>query len=210
MTFIIAIQLEDSVIVAADNRMTIETASHENRYADTLQKIRFWSKGMISGAGESQLLERVFDHFQQHSNPRQLPVLLHEANQLRRLEIGQHPQLEKTRLIYSCVTPTGVGLQTISYENQHIAVHSIDPMTIELFVFNQDISPIYQQLIVLQQNLRNPQQCDSLSDWINYYKKPLSVIFKQFSLADHTVSASFDIYFQTPTQQLMQHIKAVV
>lgn len=81
-------------------------------------------------------------------------------------------------------------------------------MTMELFVFNEDISPIYQELIHLQQSLRNPQQCRSTGEWMHTYIAPLTTIFKKFSQADQTVSASFDIYFQTPTQQLLQHVEA--
>ncbi|RYY77885.1 MAG: hypothetical protein EOO69_12880 [Moraxellaceae bacterium] len=74
-------------------------------------------------------------------------------------------------------------------------------MSIELFVFNEDIGPLYHELIELQQRLCNPASFDCLSRWINYYTVALTSIFKKFSLVDHTVSASCDIYFQTPTQQ---------
>lgn len=210
MTFIVAIQLEDSVVIAADNRMTIENNANERRHADTLQKIRFWQQGIMTGTGESLVLERVFKSFQQTNHPEQLPVLLREACHLRQLEIGEHPQLRKTRLLYSQTTSSGIRLKTVGRFAEGITANTVDPMTIELFVFNEDINPIYQQLIQLQQNLCSPQQCGSMSKWINHYVMPLTMIFNKFSQADPTVSASFDIYFQTPTQQFLQHIEAAV
>lgn len=208
MTFIVAIQLEDSVVVATDNRITIENSSAESRHADTLQKIRFWPQGIITGTGESLALERIFKSFQQNNNPEQLSALLRDGCEARRLEIGEHTQLKKTRLLYSCFTDAGIRLKTVGRFSENIIVNAIEPMTMELFVFNEDISPIYQELIHLQQNLRNPQQCRSTGEWMNTYIAPLTTIFKKFSQADQTVSASFDIYFQTPTQQLLQHVDA--
>ncbi|TEU24162.1 hypothetical protein [Alkanindiges illinoisensis] len=208
MTFIVATQLEDSVVVAADNRITIENSLAKSRHADTLQKIRFWPQGIITGTGESLVLERIFKSFQQNNNPEQLPALLRDGCEARRLEIGEHAQLEKTRLLYSYTTGTGICLKTVGRFAENIVVNAIEPMTMELFVFNEDISPIYQELIQLQQNLRNPQQCRSTSDWMNTYIAPLTTIFKKFSQSDKTVSASFDLYFQTPTQQLLQHVDA--
>lgn len=206
MTFIIAIQLEDSVVVAADNRMTIENSFAESRHTDTLQKIRFWQQGMMTGTGESLILERIFKYFQLDNNPEQLPALLRDACDARRLEIGKHPQLEKTRLLYSQATETGIRLKTVGRFAEGIKVNAIDPMTMELFVFNEDISLIYQELVQLQHDLRNPQQCSSTIEWMNTYISALTSIFNKFSQADQTVSASFDVYFQTPTQQFLRHV----
>ena len=209
MTFIVAIQLEDNVVVATDNRITIENSSAESRHADTLQKIRFWPQGIITGTGESLALERIFKSFQQNNNPEQLSALLRDGCEARRLEIGEHTQLKKTRLLYSCFTNEGIRLKTVGRFSENIIVNAIEPMTMELFVFNEDISPIYQELIHLQQSLRNPQQCRSTGEWMHTYIAPLTTIFKKFSQADQTVSASFDIYFQTPTQQFLQHVEAI-
>jgi hypothetical protein len=218
MTFIVAIQLADSIIVAADNRITIEkndadktsrkSSIVKKSYSDTLQKIRFWQHGMISGTGESLTLERIFRIFQQDNEPGQLPALLHESCRQRQQEIGTHAQLEKTRLLYSCPTPTGIRLKIIGRYDNNIKDNQVKPMTIELFVFNDDISPIYHNLIDLQQSLRNPEQFVSIPDWISYYLPPLRKIFYKFSQTDHTVSPSFDVYFQTPQQQFLKHMQA--
>ncbi|RYY77886.1 MAG: hypothetical protein EOO69_12885 [Moraxellaceae bacterium] len=113
MTFIIAIQLEDSVVVAADHRITIENRTTDNCYADSLQKIRFWQQGIITGTGESLTLERIFQIFQQDHNPQHLPALLYESCKYRQQEIGLHPQLAKTRLLYSQATEKGICLKPL-------------------------------------------------------------------------------------------------
>ena len=52
MTFIIAIQLNDSVIVTADNKEIVLKKGEKIPYLENfIYKIHSWDKGMITGTG---------------------------------------------------------------------------------------------------------------------------------------------------------------
>ena len=206
MTFIIAIQLEDSVIVAADHRITIEKDNGLTSYADVQQKIHYWPQGMISGAGETCTLERVYKNFQQHHCSEKLPLLLEQACQLRRYEIGNHDQLDKTRMMYSQMTDSAVRLYTVAQYEGEFKATELDNMSLELFVFKADLNPIYSELIELQRTLRNWHSFDSDRQWMSYYMAPLQVIYQKYSTFDDTVSASFSIYFQNMHQHFFKQL----
>ena len=206
MTLIVAIQLEDSIIVAADNRITIEKDNGLTRYADVQQKIHHWPQGMISGAGETCTLERVYKSFQQHHCPDKLPLLLEQACQLRRYEIGHHDQLDKTRIIYSQLSDRSIRLYTVAPSEHEFKATEVENMSLELFIFNADLNPIYSELIELQRTLRNWHTFDSDRQWMSYYMAPLQIIFQKYSAFDDTVSASFSIYFQNMRQHFFEQL----
>lgn len=79
-------------------------------------------------------------------------------------------------------------------------------MSLELFIFNADLNPIYSELIELQRTLRNWHTFDSDRQWMSYYMDPLQVIFQKYSAFDDTVSASFSIYFQNMRQYFFEQL----
>jgi len=53
MTFIIAIQLNDSIIVAADNKEVILKEDQSNELLErSTSKLHAWSEGIVTGTGE--------------------------------------------------------------------------------------------------------------------------------------------------------------
>ena len=64
MTFILAIQFQDSIIVAADNRSL--TPNHKDRSffsQDQTTKLHTWPSGMITGAGEEYVISNAVKLF---------------------------------------------------------------------------------------------------------------------------------------------------
>ena len=59
MTFIIAIQLNDSIIVTADNKKVVLRETGEIDFkTDKTSKIYAWDNGIITGTGESHVISR--------------------------------------------------------------------------------------------------------------------------------------------------------
>ena len=85
MTFIISIQLEDSIIVAADKRNA--TVDYEV-LSDESKKLYTWKNGIIAGTGEETVISRAIEFFIKlsDSNIENLPKCLKISRLMRELE----------------------------------------------------------------------------------------------------------------------------
>lgn len=64
MTFIIAIQLNDSIIVASDNKEVVLRKGAEIPHQENfISKIHPWDQGIITGTGESYVISRSMELF---------------------------------------------------------------------------------------------------------------------------------------------------
>ena len=101
MTFITAIQLNDSIIVTADNKEVILKETNEVPLSQKqCQKIHPWDKGIITGTGESCVIGRAITLFQEISQSELvlLPHCLDLSRQIREYEIGTgYFQVENTK-----------------------------------------------------------------------------------------------------------------
>lgn len=102
MTFIISVQLEDGLIVASDNRIiTINDCLDIIDYSDHIQKIQFWGNGLIVGTGEAMLLDRVIKKIKTTNDISNITHTIMREKEIRIAEIGSHPQIAKTQILYS-------------------------------------------------------------------------------------------------------------
>ena len=79
MTFIIAIQLNDSIIVAADNKEVIFKEDYSNELLErSTSKLHAWSNGIVTGTGEYYVINRSIALFKEvaQSNLTLLPYCL--------------------------------------------------------------------------------------------------------------------------------------
>lgn len=200
MTFITAIQLKDCAIVVADNNFISidkDKPSNYKEYFDS--KIYSWNKGILTGVGEHYLLDRAIQLFvhSADSDTSKLPTCLHISRQIRELEIGHHHQLQISQLLYSetgqlykvsPTTPTG-QYKTTALKDKEIT----------LWLFNPDVSQIMDELQTLYATLKSKDSFQTEQKWTNHYIDQFKTIYKKHSEIDPCVSASFNIYFQTPT-----------
>lgn len=64
MTFIIAIQLNDSIVVTADSKKIVLKESEKIQFSpEKTQKIYSWNKGIITGTGEDYVIKRSIEFF---------------------------------------------------------------------------------------------------------------------------------------------------
>lgn len=212
MTFIIAIQLNDSIIVAADNNKVVVENSDELRFRSIhATKIRMWENGIITGAGEDIVIHRAVELFKSIANQNldKLPLCLNVSREIRELEIGsKHDQVENTKLLHSSYSEKGAQLYiTQRFESsQPYIMSTVESMEIIVWLFDPNIEKIRYDLQQLQQNLRDFTTFSTQIEWVHYYLRYLCPIFKKQSRQDSWMSQSFDFFFQTKEDYLIGHI----
>jgi len=212
MTFIIAIQLNDSIIITADNKKVALKENGDIQFSpEKSQKIHAWDKGIITGTGESYVISRTIEIFKHlaHSNIHKLPQCLDISRQVRELEIGTgYFQVENTKLLCSSYSEHGAQLYTIQrFEpSQPYEVMAVKPMDITVWLFHPNIDAISADLQNLYADLKNYATFTNKADWINYYINRLAPIYQKQSQQDSLMSQSFDFFFQMKDEYITGHI----
>ena len=212
MTFIIAIQLNDSIIVTADNKKVALKENGKIQFnSKKTPKIHAWDQGIITGTGESYVIDRtikIFKHLA-HSNIHELPQCLDISRQVRELEIGTgYFQVENTKLLCSSYSARGAQLYTIQrFEpSQPYELMAIKPMDITVWLFHPNIDAISVDLQNLYADLKDYATFTDKADWINYYINRLAPIYQKQSQQDPLMSQSFDFFFQAKNEYITGHI----
>lgn len=212
MTFIIAIQLNDSIVVTADNKKVILKNNGEIQFSpEKTQKIHAWDNGIITGTGESYVISRSIEIFKNlaDSDINKLPQCINISRQIRELEIGtSYFQVENTKLLYSCYSERGAQLYTIQRfaPTQPYELMTIKPMDITVWLFHPNIDTISVDLQNLYADLKDYAAFTDKTDWINYYINRLAPIYQKQSQQDLMMSPSFDFFFQMKNEYITGHI----
>lgn len=205
MTFIIAIQLQDSIIVATDNRSTmVDYKIHSNQ----TPKLYAWKNGIIVGSGEMTVISRAVEFFIKlsKSNIEDLPKCLKISRLMRELE-AKNFHITTSKLMYSNSTPSGAQLYTVQpNKNDEYVLEKFQINEIILWLFNPDISHIGTELKTLYANLKPCYYFNNKNEWATYYLEQLNTIFKKQAQIDQMMSASFDIFFQTKDDYFHEYI----
>ncbi len=199
MTFILAIQLKDSTIIASDKRSaTIGQNGQFEFDQDRTNKLNLWQSGVITGVGELTVIQRAvaFLELLANSNIDQLVNCI-ELSRLIRNEEHSHPQIDQTKLIYSHCDDKGVKLYAIERENSEYVIRKFEEDEISIWMYNPDISVVSEKIKLLYRTLRPLSSFTNVLTWINYYVSQINGIFYEQSKHDRFMSSSFDIYFQT-------------
>lgn len=212
MTFIVAIQLNDSIIVTADNKKVILKETGEIEFSTKqIPKIYTWNEGIITGTGESYVISRSIGLFKELPHPRidELPQCLDISRKTRELEIGtDYYQVENTKLLCSSYNEQGAQLYTIQRfdSSQPYELTAINPMGIIVWLFHPSIETISVELQNLYAELKDCSAFFDLTDWVNYYINRLALIYQKQSQQDPFMSQSFDFFFQTKNECITGHI----
>lgn len=212
MTFIIGIQLNDSIIVTSDNKKVIVQETGKIQFSpEKTTKIHAWDKGIITGTGESHIVTRSIEFFKKvaQSNIKKLPQCLEISRQIRELEIGTgYFQVENTKLLCSSYSEYGAQLYTIQRFNpsQPYELKAIKPMDITVWLFHPNIDAITTDLKNLYDDLKDYNAFTDKADWINYYINRLAPIYQKQSQHDPLMSLSFDMLFQNKDEYVFGHV----
>lgn len=212
MTFIVAIQLNDSIIITADNKKVILKETGEIEFkSDISSKIYAWDQGVITGTGESYVINRAVKLFKKiaDSTVDKLPQCLDISRQIRELEVGKdHYQIENTKILCSSYSEKGAQLYMVQRfeSSEPYTLTTIQPMDITVWLFHPNIEAIAADLQNLYIDLKDYAAFTNKVDWINYYINRLAPIYKKQSQQDPLMSRSFDFFFQSEDEYITGHI----
>lgn len=211
MTFIVAIQLNDSIIIASDNKnVTILENGTLTFPKENTSKLFPWENGIVTGTGEYYVIStavRIFNNFKKLPS-QYFSDCLEISRKIRELEIGKdYYQVANTKLMFSEYTENGAQLYRVeSFDpNDKYQVTAAEKMDITIWLFNPIIETISLNLKELYNDLKDRSFFKNNEDWINYYIDRLSPIFKKQSHQDIYMSQSFDVFFQTKDQYIYGH-----
>ncbi|MEO9387088.1 hypothetical protein [Chromobacterium phragmitis] len=201
MTFIIAMQAEDSLIVSADNT-TVAFSNHTAfRRNIASKKLHDWPGGVFTGTGEYGVVQRTLEHLIRGAALSSLPALLAHEKAYRRQEAGPNEQIDFTRLIVSAPTPEGPRLHIVTDD----AIEQIGPGELLMFFpLDYDFFAASSEAIRdLNAALRPQSAFATLDEWIGFYAEKFAHIYVLQSQNNELISRSFNIHFQTEEQSLM-------
>lgn len=215
MTFIVAIQLNNSIIITADKKkVVLKEIGEIHLDTNEISKIHTFDEGIITGTGESYVISRSVNIFQQFakSNINRLPQCLDLSRKIRELEIGKDFfQVENTKLLCSSYNEYGAQLYKIERfdPSQSYELTALKPMDITIWLFNQNIKTISADLHNLYADLRDYKTFENDADWVKYYISRLAPIYQKQSQQDPYMSLSFD-YFSRLTMNISQAISRIL
>nr|WP_174505658.1 hypothetical protein [Acinetobacter sp. Marseille-Q1620] len=214
MTFIVAIQLNDSIIVATDNKdMVFNIATDQLDYGtNKVTKMYAWDKGIIAGTGEYYVIRNSINFFKTVADSQidKLPECLDISRRLRELEVGKdYFQIQTTKLLCSSYSGTGAQLYTVDRldPTKNYNLVPVQSMSILLWMFNPNVDTITDELQNLYGSLKDYSSFTDQIEWVNYYISQLAPIYKKQSQYDDLMSKSFDVFFQTKDEYLFCNIE---
>ncbi|MDN4022427.1 hypothetical protein QX205_20480 [Acinetobacter pittii] len=95
MTFIVAVQLKDSIVIAVDSKYLTLKNKEQNHFEEHISsKLYAWHSGIITGTGEHNVIDKAVRLFINNadSDIEKLPTCLNISRQIREMEVGQHDQ----------------------------------------------------------------------------------------------------------------------
>lgn len=209
MTFILAIQLEDSIIVTTDNRSATLTEDGKfKNISDELTKFYLWDKGIITGSGEYTVIKTAVELFKNLSESKilALPKCLQISRMIRELQV-EHFQIATSKLLYSEELEHHVQLNIIEpNELGEYSTSQCKTNEIILWMFEPDVSAIMPMLQTLYSSLKPRQEFLNQQQWFDYYINVLCEIYKKQSQHDPLMSQSFDFMFQSTEDYMYGHI----
>lgn len=199
MTLIIGIQLKDSIIIAADRRLTQEKGNQKfYLISDFYRKITYSDNVAISGSGEALIIKRMSEKISNKPLLMSLSNIFAKEILRRKQEIGHHEQIAKTKLFVSSCENNRLALQVFSTDQSgNIYSNTVEPMTIELTMRSENINKLSHLLVDFHANLKNIEDFQYQEEWLNCYIEKLRKIFHLCNSYDETVSSSFDICAHT-------------
>ncbi|CAP02943.1 hypothetical protein ABSDF_p10008 (plasmid) [Acinetobacter baumannii SDF] len=212
MTFIVAVQLKDSIVVAVDNKyLTLKDKEKDHFEEHFSSKLYAWHSGIITGTGEHYVIDKAVRLFINSADAdiEKLPLCLNISRQIREMEVGQHEQIQSSKLLYSQYSENGAKLFAIepTEETGKYQRTEFKENDLIIWLFNPNIQSISGNLKTLYSNPRPKVSFDRIEDWLDYYISAIAEIYEKQSCIDSWMSGSFDIFFQTEGEYFYKHIQ---
>ena len=199
MTFIIAIQAEDSIIVASDTRdfrlnHQFQLKPKGNKI---IKKMEIWQSGVFASNGIDLIGNQVFNQLCKEGDIKNVQNWLVTtandiAHQFSEITPVLSEQIACTQIYCSSPTPQRPQLRSISQTyDEAFEINDLRIMT-----YQKDLATILPILQSLQRHIFNRQKFAYDIDWMNYYLNYFQNIFFDMNQSDDWVSQDFHVYFE--------------
>lgn len=212
MTIILATHLGDHILMASDRRAmfcNLETGkmriSHDNEI-----KLKTWCRGVIAGSGEKVFLDRVAEYFEEiRPKVNQIDPFYAVYDELQKRINEGIPKLclINNTIIFSMFNGKGTHLYSVHtdqfFETANKKVGDIiqpefdifEPWDVHATCFN--IPPDMSYLQEFQRHLKGRSEFKDDLHFMAHYIIELKKIFAHQASIDPSVTASFDVFFQS-------------
>ncbi|MEO9453156.1 hypothetical protein ABI924_02830 [Chromobacterium phragmitis] len=195
MTFLIAMQARDSVVVSADNKILISSSAQDVFDKSVhAEKIHYWDGGVLTGTGEYCVIYRMLKYLRNGLDILLLPSLLEKEKEFRRREVGRCDQIDITQLIVSAPTEHGPRLYIVSSQS----VEQVTPGELLIFFpLDYDFFSVSSNAISsLNASINAKESFSTPAKWVNFYAARFAEIYLLQHQGNEQISESFHMYFQ--------------
>lgn len=200
MTLTVAINIQDYIFLASDQRLTIECGPLTNlppkTFVDDYKKIKYWEYGAITVSG-NVLLMHYFHRVLQIYAKKNLWNFLDMAVEARNLYFEKAKTTKEATgtAFISIFTLNGVQIVHLSIKENIIEYEIVPPMHahFSLFAGTPD-DPIYQLFV---NSLKKVDTFLNKIDFFNYHIELIKYFFKRQKRIDESITSSFDVFIQS-------------
>lgn len=202
MTLTVAINIQDYIFLASDQRLTIECAPETNlppkTYIDHYKKIKYWEYGAITVSGDVMLMHYFFVILQAHAK-QNCWDFLQMAQEARcfYFQNNKTTQPATGTAFISIYTLDKVEIVHVSIKEHLIEYEVIEPMHAHFSLYaGRPDDPIYQ---VFVNSLKKLDQFLNREDFFNYHIELIKYFFTRQKRFDESITSSFDLFIQNTT-----------
>lgn len=199
MTLIVAINLDNYVLIAGDHRLSIEcepfTGLPARTIIDDYKKVSYWKHGGITVSGDVILMHYFKQVLELYAEKNKWDFL--EIAQVARfmyLRDGKQPQKATGTAFFSIFTMEKVELISLSIRENEIEYEIIPTMNahFSLFAGSPD-DPIYQ---VFVNSLKKFDKFIVAQNFFTYHIELLKQFYIRQQSFDDSITKSFDLFIQ--------------
>lgn len=211
---ILATHLGNHILMASDRRaMSCDLETGKMRIShDNEMKLKTWCRGAVAGTGEKVFLDRVTEYFEKFDpKDKQLNQMyvIYDELQARINEGIPKLCLINNSIIFSLFNGKETLLHSISMDQFFETfkengvdmikpkMRTIEPWVVDVTCFN--IPPDMSNLQEFQRNLKGRSEFEDDLHFMAHYIIELKRIFAHQASIDPSVTASFDLFFQSCT-----------
>ncbi|MDV2440475.1 hypothetical protein QR665_13470 [Acinetobacter gerneri] len=200
MTLLIALNIDDYYILAADQRVTLECEPFTNLpkkcYTDGFKKLRLWNHGAFAASGDLILVEYLYQLLQEEVNENSFEILK-IAKKAKMLRLNENLSNERSTgcAIFTAKLLNKTVLIHLSINENSVEYEFIEPMQSFLSLGGGDPNdPVYHYFADL---LKERYWFDNFENFLDYHLNLVKNFIRRQKGFDNSITPIFDFIIQS-------------